>query len=177
MTENHLSAIRSRTQYRHAHIFVFIESNYSVIEAGRVSDIMSQHRFAPLSVEKQCTAKNQSRIGVLTGANEKKVYAEDLQMVLSREQLQYPVETEFISQQPEPAKEELLKQLRMYRRETKASNHEDEAFALIKETYSGKGGGRKDDLCMALQIALYHGQIKRISNEYEGMALMYGWRC
>lgn len=177
MMERHMEGIRSKPHYCHAHIFVFIESNYSVIEAGSVSDILTQHRFAPMSIESQCTGTNKSRLGVLTGPNEKKMYATDLQYALANHQLMYPFDTEFVSQKPTQTKEMLLNQLRFYRRETKQSINQAEAFAQVKETYSGKGGGRKDDLCMALQIGLYHGQVKRLSNEYEQMALTYGWRC
>jgi hypothetical protein len=177
MTECHFRALRAIKQYHHAHIFVFPESNYSVIEAGNVADIVTQHEFAPVHVETQQVGTNKARLGVMTQANEKKMYAQDLAMVLSNGQLQYPLDMLFVSQTPVLSKDTLLQQLRTYRRETKMTNNEDAAFAQIKETYSGKGGGRKDDLCMALQIAVYHGMRKRISKPYAQLAENYGWRC
>lgn len=177
MTEKHLESIRSRPLYHHAYIFVYIESQYSVIEAGNVRDIVQQHRFAPVAVESQIRkGGKQPRLGVMTMNEEKKLYAQDLAMVLSHGQLLYPEESEFISSDSVAVKEELLAQLRQYRRETKMTHQEDAAFADVKETYSGKAGGRKDDLCMALQIALFHGMRKRQSDGYEQLAMVNGWR-
>lgn len=177
MMETHIMKIRSSKQYQSCQIYAFIESNYSVIEAKNVSNVITQHQFMPIKVHYQVKANNMQRVGVYTGPNEKRMYVQELSLALSHESLYYPIDFEFIScKQTNVIKDELLQQLRMYRRETKMSVHEDEAFAQVHVAYSGKGGGRKDDLCMALQMAVYHGNEKLMSDEYDFDADTFGWK-
>jgi hypothetical protein len=67
--------------------------------------------------------------------------------------------TFFLSDDAEGNKAELFKQLGGFRREViePASGHDGQAPSALfaKVVFTGKGGGKKDDLAMALQIALF----------------------
>lgn len=175
MIELHLEGIRKTVQYKDAYIFCYIESNMSRIDANQVRDVVQQSRFAPVHVEYQIH-QNKPRIGVLTGAEEKKQYVKDLQNILSNGQACFPDDSMFVTNEPDKCKQLLVQQVLQFRRDEKVSNADDPAFSVVKETFSGKHGGRKDDLAMALQIALHHGAKKRMSDEYERLSFINGWR-
>lgn len=175
MIDFHFEGIRSTAQYSNACIFVYPESNNNVIEANKVRDIVQKTCYAPVFVEYQ-HRQGKPRIGVLTRPEDKKQCAEDLARVMSDGLLSFPENNKLISGDPQGCKDMLIQQLRHYRKEEKITNRDDPAFAQVKEMYSGKAGGRKDDLAMALQLVLHHGAKKRLTDEYERLSAMNGWR-
>lgn len=174
-TEKHLEGIRSRPQYANAHMFVYIETNADVIGGGRTADIFMNVQYAPITIHHESRG-GKARLGVMTGDNENKMYADNLKMVLSNGILHFPNEEEFVSSEKVKIKETLITQMRMYRLEERLTKCDNEAFSVVKQKYSGKYGGRKDDTVMVLQIAIYHGHKKRESAEYESLAVLNGWR-
>lgn len=66
----------------------------------------------------------------------------------------------------------LVQQLSMFRRTVRTPK--DEVYQLGKLAFSGKGGGNKDDLVLALQMAMYWGSEVRRDPRFREDARLAG---
>jgi hypothetical protein len=167
MLETHLQNIRDDPRYNTAVIYVYIEANMSFLTANKVKEIVEHPRFYPVLVQ-SFDPTTDARAGVWTGPDEKYLYAEEMKRALADGALVYAAR--FISSD-ESIKPEIVKQLEVYRREAKVS-------ASGKRTieYTGKSLGRKDDVCIVMQMLLHWSRLMRNSDEYQKAAELNGWR-
>jgi hypothetical protein len=176
MIETHLDMImRSRT-YGRSMKYVFIEANYGGYWAvDIIKNIVQQPRFAPIEVVSYDeTAKD--RAGIWMSQGVKECMAGVMQRSLADGQLCFA--KEFITQRgpnlPD-IKKEYREQLINYRQELIEPH--DVATGTSKAIITGKtSGGRKDDLCIVSQIALYFSGKKKMESSFRELANERGWR-
>jgi hypothetical protein len=167
MLEKHLTRLREDARYQNAVIYVYIEANMSWVTANDIKKVVEQPRFYPVIVRSYDTSPEQ-KPGVHTGQPEKEMYSRDLQRALGDGQLCYA--DRFISDDPN-VKQELRSQMEVYRREVEVGPN-----GKLKSNFTGKSNGRKDDLCMVVQMLLYWSRLERESAEYVHAATANGWR-
>lgn len=173
MLQTHLKKIRENRLYKKVHIFVFIEANYGGWWATDiVRGIVEQKEFAPIEV---CSydETDKNRVGVWMRDEVKECMAGEMQRSLADGQLCFA--DAFITQRDTKAiQHEFMEQLQHYRQEIIVPT--DESTGKYKKVTTGKSAGRKDDMCICAQIALYFSGKKRIDNNFRSMAVEYGWR-
>jgi hypothetical protein len=82
---------------------------------------------------------------------------------------------QFITQRKQPEiLREFCEQLTHYREDL--IQPVDEATGKWKKIVTGKSTGRKDDLCICAQIALYYSGKKRMESAFRDLAEQRGWR-
>lgn len=171
------SRIRHPTSYyREAIVLVYVEVNMSYLIGNAFSDLFKGERriFGRCEFEMHYRSKEKDESpGVLTGEKEKAMYVEYTQRMMAGGKLRFADKilgdhNRLLAQKPD-----LYKQLDAYRRVKKISL--DPAFVDDKYTYTGKSSGRRDDLCMALQIALYNMKKKRVDREHIARCQKAGW--
>lgn len=167
MIETHMTKLRNDSRYRHAVIFVYIEANMSFVTASQIRDIVMQPCFYPVIVQTYDQSKEQ-RTGVWTGPPEKELYANELKRALADGAISFA--DQFLTENP-AVRSELRDQLEVFRREVKMSPQGKRTVE-----FTGKSPGRKDDLCIVLQMLLYWSRVMRESGEYMQMAEANGWR-
>lgn len=164
-------AIRDHPIYGRSVIVLIIEANMSYIGADLVAGWLRRVDLRPVYIlSRDPTPK--ARVGVWTGENEKVLYAAEMERVLANHTLRRAAE---LIDHPRalPRWDQLVQQMAMFRRTVK--NPADEVFQSVKVAFSGKGGGNADDLCLALQMALYWGNDVRRDTSFLQMAGAYGW--
>lgn len=176
MIETHLRSLRKTPMYRGAHIFVFVEANYGGWwGTDVVRNVVEQAEFAPITcVSYDETPKD--RVGIWMSDEVKRCMAGEMERALGDGQLCFA--KEFVTAAPrKPAdiQKEFREQLSNYREEL--IKPKDEATGITKKVVTGKtSGGRKDDLCIAAQIALYFSGKKRREESFRNLARDRGWR-
>lgn len=170
---NYMLAIRQDERYKHATMFVYIESNMSFIIASRVANLCTQDAFHPVIIDYQDQSPAR-RPGIWTGKVEKERYVQEVQRSLMDCRLVYAKDMlcPYIKS-AEKAQGQLNHQLSLFHREVKEPK--DTAFGRPRITYTGKAPGCKDDLALVLQMALYWSRNKRGSQQYIDMAQSHGW--
>jgi hypothetical protein len=172
MILSHLKALSEHPRYRHAHKLIFIESNMSYIGADLVATWCRRVCFAPVIIESRDPTPR-GRVGVWTGTYEKESYAWLGRDIIEQDELYYA--SEMIGGNIERDKESFVKQLRQFRMERQ--DPADLAFGKFKYAYTGKtGGGNKDDLVLAWQIATYWGRRKREDPTFLAWCKQQGYR-
>jgi hypothetical protein len=176
MLEGHLHKIRMSKVYQGVRIYVFIEANYGGSWAVDViKNIVDQDQFQPLEVVTYDTT-NKGRHGIWMTDNVKECMAGVMQMSMSGGHLVFA--KEFITATAPNAKTiqtTFREQCVNYRLELVKPL--DEATGTSKKKYTGKtGSGRKDDLCICAQIALYFSGKKRLEPGFRALANQHGWR-
>ena len=172
MVRRHLTQLRRDPRYEAALMVIFIEANMSYIGADRLAGIIaSTPLFAPSSVESK-DPRDHGRVGVWTGPTEKKSMAEYLRLVIEEDTL--CVADRLVGHKTDRDFDELMHQLACYRRHIVEPR--EPGIGTWKETFTGKGPGKKDDLAMTLQLALWWGERTRTSYSFQQKALRNGWR-
>lgn len=152
MIDKHFRDIRAHPLYAKSYIRVMVESNLSYIDAARVKNQLSHPSYAPVDVMRESKAGSQ-RYGISTTKDTKEGYAMELQRNISTMKVaERPIGTKFYE-----SFGELLLQLSSFRREVVVPVDENGTQLNYKVALTGKSPGRKDDLVMALGIALYFG--------------------
>jgi hypothetical protein len=170
MIEGHLRSLRCSKRYGNAYLLIFIEANMSFIQADAVAGWCQP--FGPLYIERQQPGDNE-RVGVWTGPYEKESYAFLLREVIEEDTIFFA--SEMIGRDPQKQKDLLLTQLRKFHMEKRPPN--DPAFGKFKYAFTGKtGGGSKDDLVLALMIAMYWGRRRREHKEFKRLCEEQGYR-
>jgi len=167
MIRHHLTKIRESQTYGQSLIVVFVEACSDYVHADRLSVEFGKPPFMPILFESK-DPKGKGRVGVRTGPHEKIMYVQHLTSALVDGSICFA--NEMIPEyKPDdrlgPAIMQLCEQLKKYRRVV--GPPEDPVFGKFKESFTGKSGsGDKDDLCMDLQICLYHSREKRNQQEF-----------
>jgi len=137
-----------------------------------VRRVVEQRKFAPIEA---CSydETDGDRIGIWMSDELKRCLAGDMATSLSCGQLCFA--QEFISaRKPEAIQKELMEQFKVYREEIIAPA--EVSVGEYRKKVTGKAPGRKDDLCVASQIALYFAAKKRLEPAFRSMAEANSWR-
>lgn len=176
MTQEHLRGLRSKYIFENSHIFVYGESQMSTYTVEIIEQIVCQPEFGSVQSVNEFS-QGRMRPGVTTAATDKEHYAKSLGTLFDSGWIHYINDENFVSQNTTDFKTELMKQLRVYRREEFMVKSATSGEITSKVVYSGKGSGAKDDLAMDLQIAVGQSLKMRASAAYERLARARGWRC
>lgn len=148
MIRQHYLGLRAQPQYRLAYVRVFIEANMSFIDAGRVADQLSEPCFKPLEVVRH---DKQGRYGIWTTRDRKMAYCDEIRRAVPHMRLA----TVLVTAKPRENIDELCAQLGQFRIEHSFKAKEGESL-FCQRVLTGKSTGQKDDLWMALGIAIYY---------------------
>jgi hypothetical protein len=173
MVHRHLTQLSQHPKYgKGAYKISFIEANMSYIGADLVAQWCRSMAYQPMIIEsRDPTARG--RVGVWTGPYEKEAYAWTLRDIVESDRLYFA--SDMVGDNIERDKQELISQLRQFRMER--MDPLDSAFGKFKYAYTGKtGGGNKDDLALALMIAIYWGQRRREDPQFILWAKEQGFR-
>ncbi len=168
MIDAHFQMLYDTPRYKDAWAFVAAEANMSYLDVDMIENILK--KFPRVIMLRQDSSKL-NRAGVWTGPHEKENYAAGLQRTLVNNMLYFA--EDMVGGHLERDKNELLKQLSLYRKEVKAPP--EPMHGTYKVTYGGKSHGCKDDLAMSLQICLYWMLRTRISQDFRDRAKKMGW--
>lgn len=191
MLVNHYLMLRSIQKYSKALFCIGIEANYGGWQnAGRIADVIqpqSGHTTAAIRHTALVGGQKLGNVylmhhdpkagstpGIWTSDEQKIGGAEALRQTLMTNSL--CIASEFTTQQSPDGlrkfKTKLLDQITNFR-QVKAEQT-DSVFQKPKWKLSGKGGGRKDDLCVALQLLLYWRIVHLGNAEFRQMCLKQG---
>jgi hypothetical protein len=152
MIRGHIERLREYPEYAEAYIEVFVESNLSYLSANAVANMVMSYPRVNVAREDKL-----GRYGVHTGEAEKENYAKGLGIIMMDNMLHFAHHVASVDWKEN--RMGLIDQLRVFRREVIESK--SPGFSNPKVCYTGKSHGRKDDLVLALQIALYWMAKKR----------------
>jgi hypothetical protein len=158
MIHEHVHRLRSHPIYGSCLIRVFIEANMSPTDADRVADMLRHPRYRPESMDIVCEVKDRVRgggfqqPGVFTTHSKKEAFAEELGRNID---FMHFARLFVCQGQPEVIQRELYMQLASFRVEVVGTADPDRQLHA-KIIVTGKSSGKKDDLVMALCIALFH---------------------
>lgn len=152
MIHTHFMRIRAQPCFARSHIRLFIEANLSFISAfDVVASLQDFNQYGSIeAVRFDPMGKN--RFGIWTTAESKELYCREMQR--SIEQLHLYRHFARVAQDAERTLPELYSQLGEFRIEIRVPNEEQPGTLFYKRVFTGKGPGKKDDMFMALGIAL-----------------------
>lgn len=161
MVYHHLAGIRSIPLLRPSVIRVYVEINHSLYEGSRILRQCSKYRFSPIEMQTTKTGSG-SKLGVFTSHATKQAYVDIVTDLLRDESLHFtdspvPPHTQELSFTT--MSKLLVEQLKAFRKIKKTPR--DKTADVNTVYFSGKGQGRKDDLLLALMIALYFSGLDR----------------
>lgn len=173
MIFDHVAALRAHPRYRRALLVAFVEANMSWILVDRVAQLLCNAPILqPIEVP-SFDASSRQRAGVITSEDTKRSYVALLQRLLSDRCLRYVGNPTMVGKEPEKLQRALEDQMRNFRRAVKLPTSPEFQNYTVK--LSGKSGNSKDDLVMALMIALHWSSVMRQSRPFQDRAHGHGW--
>ena len=162
MLQNHVLMLRKIPEYTNAIIFLYVESDYSYLSSDQVCEmfISDAERFGPM-IPASDDNDSEGRFGVRSQFI-KEAMAIGLMYAMSDGSIDYA--EHIASSNLAPTKLLLEDQMRVLRRETKQAT--DSAFNPVKVIFTGKSHNTRDDLVMALQIALHNMRKQNRSDKF-----------
>lgn len=131
--------------------FIYIETNNDPLASDYVTGEMYKLDKVNTRVESR-DPRDQGRVGIWTSPDAKRIYHDLILYIMSTDSLR--IAEDVISVNKEARLSELFSQIKNFRR-IEEPESENPAFQdKIKVRFSGKGGGLKDDLLLALMISL-----------------------
>ncbi len=171
MLSDHVLGLRALPLYEDALFVFYIEANLSFIAVDQLKNFFSQPQFGNVYIVSR-DPKNLGRPGVWTSAVEKELYSRDLEKVLSDGKLSFA--DQLVSDNAENNKVKLIAQLNYFSRQVIQPS--DPSKLDNKVIFSGKGTGRRDDLCLALMIGLTNAQLTLLDKNFLQLCTRNGWR-
>lgn len=144
IVEKQIAGIRSRAIFAHSPIVIMVERNLG-FEAEH-----HQRALAGLPMTRHRVDHQAKRYGILTTEEIKLAMMTLLNNMLRDQRVN--VLDPLISQDPVACRRRLRDQLGIYSFQYKAAAN---AFGKQRVALNGKVGGMKDDVCIALQLAVY----------------------
>ncbi len=169
LIKEHFIRLRRDPWLRNCVFWVFIEANMSYIDADRIVSMLNCPNIGEFRAERD--RKNSARFGVITTQAVKEAYVRSAQEVLINGTLE--VRDSLVGQNTGADAGNLFKQLSHFRREIKKAN--DPIHGQVRTAYTGKTGGRKDDLAMALMINLFWSNYRRTDPAFLSYANQRGF--
>lgn len=152
MIDEHYGNIRKHRIYTRSYIVVYFESNMSFIDSDRWARHLETqpHLIGRLEFARK---DPMGRVGVWTTHAMKIAFAQELQKTVPT----MTIATDFLTQSgDDDILAEMLTQFRQFRREVLAPKGDGMATLFNKIVITGKSPGKKDDLVMAVCIAIYN---------------------
>lgn len=147
---DHLSRLRRYEPCRGALIVLYVEANMSWIEVDRVRLLAERAVLQPCFIASHNSKPG--KLGVITDESNKAAYVDTLRHLLADDRLSHARHTQ--SEDPEACIYALHDQLRRFRRHYVAPREPETQRGRAYMT--GKGANRKDDLLLALMMAVYY---------------------
>ena len=149
--ERHIQRIRERSILRNSEIIIMVERNLG-FEAEH-----HQRALAGLPLTRHRVDHASKRYGILTTEEIKHAMMTLLSNMLRDQRVN--VMNPLISEDPQGCRRRLREQLGIYSYQYKAAAN---VFGKQKVALNGKVGGMKDDVCIALQLAVYFSQYEHM---------------
>jgi hypothetical protein len=172
MVVSHLQTLEAMPQCKGAYKHIIIEANMSYISADLVATWCRRKQFTNMIIDSK-DSTDRGRVGVWTGAYEKEAYSYMLRDQIKEMNLFFS--SYLFGKEIEKAKREFMSQLRTFRLERQDPS--DPSFGKYKYSFTGKTkGGNKDDMVLAVMMAIYWGTRKRENPQFITWAKQYGIR-
>ncbi len=169
MIKEHFVRLRRDPLLQNCLFWVFIEANMSYIDADRIVAMLACPNIGAFRAERD--RKNSARFGVVTTQPIKEAYVRAAQEALVNGTLE--IRDSLVGQNAQGDRQNLFKQLGYFRREIKQAN--DPIHGHVRTSYTGKMGGKKDDLAMALMINLFWSNYRRTAPSFLSFANEQGF--
>jgi hypothetical protein len=168
--------LRHSRTYQDALVIVYVEANMShFIPVDMERLFLSEGEiFGRVEFQRMKMKNNMIRPGVLTTHDDKEQFVNYVRLQLGAGNILFAEELLGLESRLAEHRRLLIDQLNNYRKDIKESL--DPGFAEEKITYTGKSGGKRDDLCIALQLSLYHMQTKRHDEDFQERCRKNAWR-
>jgi hypothetical protein len=157
--------LRRSPRYQSALVVIYVESNHGPFDAKSLMGYVDDNRsiFGPVEFQNR-EEKKEVLPGVITTHNHKEMFANLARHELANGHVLFADEMIGVPERLVQHKAELLDQFRNYHKDIKLAI--EPGFGTDKVTYTGKTGGKRDDMCMAFQIGLYHMHAKRDDDRF-----------
>lgn len=179
MIVEHVRKLRSIPAFRSSCCVLAVERNYGgPMEATIALDFLTQAGMQPVHViAEERGAGGVSLPGVVTDLSAKKFYIHTLQHAMQHKRLAWAGEGVFVSTQADHGKiqREMCGQMMRYRRDVIKSKTQESAEGTVRIHGKNQSGSERDDLMMALQIALYWGATKMSDPQFIALSRRNGW--
>jgi len=137
-----------------------------------IKTILEQQRFMPLEVVSFDT-KKEARCGVWMSDRIKEAMTSTHQRSVA--DAQFCFAREFVSQQrPDVVRRSFREQMAHCREELLKPR--DETTGVTRKKITAKAAGHRDDMLIAVQIALHFSALKRMEPAFRATAERFGWR-
>jgi hypothetical protein len=153
--------------------FLSLFLSFSLSSLSSLSLSLSLFLSLSLSLSRSLTDTHTGNPGVITGEREKVLYIDTLVDFMRRNCFHWAEEAYFVSEKPAEMREQLCRQMMRYRRERKEPR--EDGWQDTKTRIFGKAHGHKDDLMLALQIALYWFVVKTGDPRFRALCERNGW--
>jgi hypothetical protein len=152
--------------HKEAKVWLYIEANLNGPVCAYVGREV-QRFFTPgrIILQQHKAAGGEMNIGVMTTNQDKEVWAHNLTHILHDESLLFA--STMIGQDLPRSMLKVREQLNVYARVNK--EQKDAVFGIIKWVYSGKMGGRLDDMAICLQAVAYWIYLQRCNPNWTEM--------
>ncbi len=179
MIVEHVRRLRTIPAFRGACCVLAVERNYGgPMEATMAVDFLTQAGLQPVHViSEERGSGSRSLPGVVTDLTAKKFYINTLQQLMHKGGIVWAEDGVFVSTQMEreKAQREMCGQMMRYRRDVIKSKTHDSADGTVKIHGKNHSGSERDDLMMALQMAVYWGSTKMSDPHFISMSRRNGW--
>ena len=166
MLVGHIFQIRERPEFSECRINIIPEANMSFIATDRIKTLVEELPDDNIAVVPLIRPDNsldpKGRTGVVTSEHRKVLYVNEIRTLLSMARLKFVDVDIMVGRTTRQDKQTLGEQLKAYKEEIVPGD--EYGIRPPKKRYSGKGSGAKDDICLALQLAVYWSMVyKRLS--------------
>jgi hypothetical protein len=154
--DNFWRDLRKQKRYKDSLVYVYVEVGASWFEPQRLYKrfLDKQHHYGRIEFEMYKEKDGRATPGFIMTPEMKERLVDVTLSRIKNEQLRLCRHLAGADSVLAQNRAELLVQLKEYRCELKPAL--DSSFGHEKRTFTGKSPGQKDDLCMALQMALYY---------------------
>lgn len=144
---SHIQKIRSCLQWANSPLLVFVESNLGYESEHHERALRGMHKVNFYRDLKR------GRVGVTTTLPVKHAAVTLTQNMLMEGRIALADDVVFVSSDPKTVRQKLREQLEIYSYQFKTATT---VFGKDQMALSGKVGGMKDDVCICLQMCIYH---------------------
>lgn len=144
---DHLARIRRKVEWMQSPITIFVESNLGYEAEHHERSMRGLYKVSFYFDPKR------RRVGVTTTLPIKHAAVTLTNTLLMENRIALADTSRFISLNEQEAKTKLREQLEIYSYQFKGAST---VFSKDQMALSGKVGGMKDDVCICLQLAIYH---------------------
>jgi hypothetical protein len=165
MLYGHFGKLRAHPIYRRCYNMVYFECNMSFVDSGRWARYLERSDSVNNGACEFARFDSIGRVGTWTDNNKKIAFAQELQRAVPT----MTFASDFITcdQDSNKLRLQMIEQIRTFRKDIVAPKGDGTTQLFNKIVITGKSPGKKDDLVMALCIAMYHGFLARFDDKFQ----------